>query len=285
MRFVTVATESKSYFPWFVESCKRNGIRPDILGWNEPWKGLGMKIELLKKYLEKLPESEIVCFLDSYDLIVLRDEKAFLNTYINIRDREGKPFVFGSDSIQYPKAFKLYTRFAFGTCKNKLINSGTWIGPAGIALNLMRYFEDSRHISDDQIFFLEMCKTYPDLFYIDDRCEMFLTAMNHLDSVDKTPGFEIEGKHVNFDGYRPCVVHAPGGGNLIPLLKSLSYVVSPDDERTIKKDHREYKKKISLHLLRITVSKLFVFIIVCIALAFLWFILRPRAIAEYRKLR
>lgn len=40
---VTVATESKSYFPYLVESCKRHGGQLEVLGMGEKWEGFNWK--------------------------------------------------------------------------------------------------------------------------------------------------------------------------------------------------------------------------------------------------
>ena len=39
MHIVTVVTHSENYFPYLVESCKRNGSDLIILGYGEKWLG------------------------------------------------------------------------------------------------------------------------------------------------------------------------------------------------------------------------------------------------------
>jgi hypothetical protein len=43
MKIITVATNSKYYFPYLKESIKRNGGELVVLGYNEEWTGFSLK--------------------------------------------------------------------------------------------------------------------------------------------------------------------------------------------------------------------------------------------------
>jgi hypothetical protein len=47
---VTVATESKYYFPYLLESCKNNGKELEVLGYGEKWEGLNWKFKKMIDY-------------------------------------------------------------------------------------------------------------------------------------------------------------------------------------------------------------------------------------------
>jgi hypothetical protein len=69
IHIVTVATESKYYFPYLVESCKKHGLNLEVLGFGEKWTGFNMRFRLMTDYLKQLPENDIVCFVDGYDVL------------------------------------------------------------------------------------------------------------------------------------------------------------------------------------------------------------------------
>ena len=73
LHIVTVATESKYYFPYLVESCRKYGKELEVLGYGEKWKGFNWRFKLMIEYLKNLNPSHIVCFIDGYDVICTRN--------------------------------------------------------------------------------------------------------------------------------------------------------------------------------------------------------------------
>ena len=65
IHYICIATENKCYLPYL----KR--LIPDlvILGMGLEWEGYMMKPRLVKKYLETLPNNDIVCVIDAYDIL------------------------------------------------------------------------------------------------------------------------------------------------------------------------------------------------------------------------
>ena len=70
---VTIATESKFYFPYLIKSCEKNGIKLTILGYGEKWKGFNWKFKLVLEFLKKINKNDIVCFIDGYDVICTKN--------------------------------------------------------------------------------------------------------------------------------------------------------------------------------------------------------------------
>jgi len=54
LHIVTVATESKYYFPYLVQSCERNGIKLKVLGYGEKWLGFNWRLRKMIEYLKTL---------------------------------------------------------------------------------------------------------------------------------------------------------------------------------------------------------------------------------------
>ena len=87
LHIVTVATHSKFYFPYLIESCKRNGSELVILGYGEKWKGFTWRFKLVIEYLKKLNKNDIVCFIDGYDVISSRNFKDLKNIFLQLRKK------------------------------------------------------------------------------------------------------------------------------------------------------------------------------------------------------
>jgi len=137
LHIVTVATERQYYFPYLVDSCERNGKKLEILGMGEEWQGFNWKYKKMIDYLKTLPQSDIVCFVDGYDVVCCRDLKEIPTIFYNLKKQHNCRIIFGED-----KGVFLYSlnHIYFGKCKEQKINSGTYIGLAGDMLTLRTIF-------------------------------------------------------------------------------------------------------------------------------------------------
>lgn len=136
LHIVTVATESKYYFPYLVESCKRHGQELEVLGYGEKWQGFNHKFQLMTNYLKNLPPSDIVCFVDGYDVLCVRDLNEMKIEFIKIsKEKKCKIIVAQDKHTNY--FFDFIHPYIFGTCKNLHLNSGTYIGYASDLLKII----------------------------------------------------------------------------------------------------------------------------------------------------
>ena len=116
LHIVTVATDPKYYFPYLVESCKRNGKELEVLGFGEKWKGFYWKYELMIEYLKSVSENDIVCFIDGYDVICTRDLNELKESFIKIKNEKNCKIIVGHDKIKKNNfLFKLFHNIFF--CK------------------------------------------------------------------------------------------------------------------------------------------------------------------------
>ena len=99
LHIVTVVTKSNYYFPYLVESCKKNGKELTILGYNKEWQGFTWKFKLMINYLKKLKSTDIVCFIDGYDVICTRDLNELKNVFIKIQNETKSKIIVGHDKI------------------------------------------------------------------------------------------------------------------------------------------------------------------------------------------
>jgi hypothetical protein len=149
LHIITVATHNKYYLPYLIKSVnKYNKLK--ILGFGTKWKGFNYKYNLMRQELLKLPKDDIVCFVDGYDVLCVRDLNDMIDSFIEIKNREKCKIIAGYDNV-FNKFIKLYTRLYFTKSINKtVINSGTYIGYVEDLLNMLNSM-DKNNLLDDQI--------------------------------------------------------------------------------------------------------------------------------------
>jgi hypothetical protein len=220
LHIVTVATESKFYFPYLVESCKKNGKKLEILGFGTEWKGYNYKFKLIIEYLHKLPENDIVCFVDGYDVLCIRELYQLPSVFVNLKTKHNCKMIVGYDNTDNI-LLKIINQMTFGSCKNSYINSGTYIGYVKDVLEIIKkvYNLNAENKADDQVLLTKYCTIRPNDIYIDEGEEIFL---NLIRQGDLSNHVEIKNKQILHKGKHPFFIHAAGGmshlDNIIPKL-------------------------------------------------------------------
>lgn len=210
MKLVTVATHSERYFPILIESCKKYNIQLDVLGWNQEWKGFAMRYSLMKEYLDSLPDYEIVCFIDSYDVIMLKPLQELENKFVSMN----ADIVVAHDT-------GIFHRFIFGSCRNIKINAGTYIGYAYYLKKMISQIcidndcTDKR--IDDQILLTKYCNE--NHLYVDTQSILFFTKKYNT-------ACKVINQQLSYNNTYPCIIHGPGYGNLDNILEQLGYDVT-----------------------------------------------------------
>ncbi len=219
MHIVTVANESKYYFPYLVESCKKNGQELTILGYGEKWLGFNWKFKKMINFLKQLPEHDIVCFVDGYDVICTRNLNDLEDEFIKIKTRMNCKLIVGHDK-QY--SIHKYNWIFFGTCNNESLNSGTYIATAGDMLNIISkvYNLNPKDNADDQVLLTKYCNSSEDI-YIDTHNEIFLSILHPL--TDLYNYVEHKNGLFYYNNNIPFFVHAPGSGILDTMVEKLGY--------------------------------------------------------------
>lgn len=226
MKLVTVATHSERYFPILLESCNRYDIDLTVLGWNQKWGGFMMKYDLMKEYLDSLQDTDIVCFVDAYDVIVLQPldelERKFISMNANI-------------VVAYDTG--IFHKYIFGTCKGLRINSGTYIGyvcSLKQMLSQMCIENNCKSKSlDDQRVLTMYCKNND--IKVDIESKMFFTKKYNTKC-------KIIDKKVIYNNSYPCILHGPGNHNMDDILRQLGYNIF-----TVEHNMFEYIYKRCLH--------------------------------------
>lgn len=156
----TVATSETDGFQRYIFSANEFGIKPNILGMGEKWKGGenvkskpggGWKITLLKSAVEpyKDDKEKIVLYTDAYDVIFLTDLNEIVEKFKTFDAR----VLFGAEGICTPKEELAALYPAIETGK-KYLNSGVYMGYAPEIYKLLtrRPIKDD---DDDQLYFTE----------------------------------------------------------------------------------------------------------------------------------
>lgn len=214
MKLVTVATKPQGYFNYLLESCKRHSANIEVLEWGKEWKGFNQKYLALKEYLEQQDGNEIVCFIDAYDVILLRPLEELEREFLEFEKEHEEKIVVGHD-VAYATNI-MYTvsgRFIFSDCNGTTLNSGTILGRAKDIEDILKSILDrnAKPDEDDQILMTMYCKNNTGKVYIDTK-QRFFMVQSYFDD-----------EYIQREN---CfIAHGPGNAYMEPLLKKLGYTV------------------------------------------------------------
>ena len=228
---VSVVTKSKFYFPYLQKSCIKNNIALEVIGYGQQWMGFAWRYKLMLEYLRKLQLYDIVCFIDGYDVISVRNLLELKNEFLKIKFRENCKIIVGHDKIInyfHEKASSFY----FGKCKQLSINAGTYIGFVKdlieIIEKIMEFNPD--YADDDQILLTNYCIENASDFYIDLNNEIFLTISSPLSEIRQY--IDISDGILSFNSNKPFFVHGSGYGILDQIINELKIGTDSDLEKS-----------------------------------------------------
>jgi len=248
---VTVATESKLYFPYLQQSCAKNGKELEVLGMGEKWQGFNWRFKKMTEYLESMPKTHIVCFVDGYDVLCVRDLHEIKSVFLTIKEKTGCKMVVALDNIYENKnpikiGINTIASFFFGKCNHTQLNAGTYLGYAGDTLEMIQkiYSLNPTNDADDQLLMTSYCSMNPNDIYIDTQFEMFLVILDTLDEVSTY--VTIVNNEVYYNNQKPFFVHAANHGYLDNLIQRLGY----DDNIQVKSELYSdfYQNKLPNHI-------------------------------------
>ena len=252
MKLVTIATHSECYFPYLKKSCERYGNNLIVLGWGKKWTGYSFKLQLLQSFLKDLDDEEIVCFIDSFDVIMLRSLEDLENTFKNFSKDTGSRIIVGYDRA-ISKIVEIVGRIYFGTSYGYTINSGTYIGYVKDIRNMVNTIYSSPKL-DDQKLLTNYCRDNPNKIYIDATSIFFLTINNPLGNFYDNNLMKIdEHKHLWYRGVKPFFIHGNGNTNMNDIIVSLGYEMNIYDIKNIE----EYNRLARIRKIKWYLSELF----------------------------
>lgn len=244
MKLVSIATHSDFYFPFLKKSCRRFDSELTVLGLGQPWPGFSFKSKLIKEYLQEVDDNEIICVIDSYDVILLRPISELEEAFITYSQLTGIRLVVGHD-IQPSVLTSTVSRYQFGTCLGIPLNAGTYIGYAKEIRDMVHdiYIDDTL---DDQFLLTLYVQKNPHLVHIDTSSLFFLTINNPMGDFIIDNRIKIEDKTLYYKGIRPFFIHGNGNTNLNSVLEQLGYYMSENMKYVLSVKNRwsQYNKAI-----------------------------------------
>ena len=263
LHIVTVATESKLYFPYLVESCKKNGKELEVLGMGETWQGFNWRYTKIIEYLTTLPDNDIVCFVDGYDVLCCRNLQELPYIFTQIREQTGCKIVVANEIGSMFSYF--FSNIYFDKNNNNYINSGTYIGYVFDLLEILPqiYKLNPRNDADDQILMQQYCQKNADIIYCDIENKLFLTLVYPLEEFSKYVTINNSSQLITYNSENPFFIHAANNGFLNGIITKLGYTI----------DDNAFKYEIFINTVTKPIYYIKEFIIMHIMSVFLFLIL------------
>ncbi len=241
LHIITVANKSMYYYPYLVKSVKKNNNKLITLGFNKKWVGFNTKFKWMLKYIQQLKDNDIVCFVDGFDVICVRDLNKLTNVFLKIKEREKCNIIAGCDINFRPLFFKIISKLYFTKeINSKVINSGTYIGFVKDIKKFLLFVlnQDDDELADDQILMNSYNKLHPNEIYVDINTEIFATIIDTLNSIKKY--VSIHNDSIYFNNNKPFFIHGASSSFMNEIIEELGYKVDNKIEIDMKNNY--YKK-------------------------------------------
>lgn len=188
---LTVATSENPELDRLITSILRVGDHSvEIIGIGCKWQGFGNKPLWLAEKIRKmrLKESDLVLFVDAYDVVCCRP----LKQLVSIFEAFEKDIVFSAELGCHPDP-SLAPKFPVSETSHRFPNAGGFVGYAKAILDMIDEMAP-RPDEDDQLMVCTYVINHPDKCGIDYRSEIFLSLYGlDSDSIEKTDPRGAEG--------------------------------------------------------------------------------------------
>jgi hypothetical protein len=221
----------------FLKSARKFDFDPVILGWGQPWRGLGSKPKLLRKaMLDGTVHSEHIIFADAYDVFFASDPRQILNLFDDFPPAE---IVWNAERNCFPRA-DWADHHPPAQSSFKFFNSGLSVGKRQAYLDIFNQMDvDNRpydfqrqdgswHHENDQGWLMEkflfgQCGDHEPVMKLDTGCRMFLNmVMVEPDDMQIGEGMAV----CKETETQPLAFHFAGGaktaGLMEPILKAFN---------------------------------------------------------------
>ena len=203
---VTCGTDRKKCNQLFT-SARHHGVDIVNIGNNIEWKGTdmsalggGMKINLMKEFLVDKDDEDIILFTDAYDVFYADDIETIHKRFLEMQS----DCVFSSEAVCWPLA-ELSSKFPKAEYNSpyKFLNSGTYIGRAGILKAIMNH-KDIADDDDDQLYVQEL--------FLEGIYDIKLDYEQYIFQTHEPMTTKL-GKQLNNPRTQtcPCIYHGNGG--------------------------------------------------------------------------
>ena len=267
----TVSTHNKYYFHYLKNTCKKNGKNLIVLGYGEKWKGFNWRFKIILEYAKKLKSDDIICVVDGYDVISVRNLEHLPNIFKQLQKEKNCKIIVGYDNLKYTNLLnKLLVYFKFGKCNGYQLNAGTYIGYVKDVIYIINklLYLNSNDDSDDQILLTKYCDSNINDVYIDIDNKLFLTIDAPFQEAAKF--LEFKNDRVFYNKQEPFFIHGPGKTFLNDIIIKLNYDTQNNSLKDIKNNLKNtnlstkifYNYPILYYIMFIIILFLIIFIIV-----------------------
>lgn len=251
MKIVTLVTNRRHpAFKEFLEpSCKFYRLKLNLVKHEGDYNSHRLKDIVLNKFLQSLPENEIVFFTDAYDTIFLSDQYEIIEKFHTFNS----PLVFSAEVNCWPSN-DLIPRYPVSNSCFKYLNSGGFIGVAGYLVELYRKYPtfsmdfDPKFSGSNQYYWHNIYLQNVNNIKLDHNCKIFYNTSTLWEKIIEVNFKQRENKQfeelflaekkrlreeIEFVGNRikntltdtfPCHLHFPGP---IPKLLMQDQYFSP----------------------------------------------------------
>ena len=121
LHIITVTTSEEFYYKYLVSTITKNNNYLINLGKNKKWGGFNWRLQLIINKLNNLPKNDVMCFVDGYDVICVRDLNEIINEFYKIKKREKCKMIVGLDISQNNFISSITSLFYNNTLKIKIL--------------------------------------------------------------------------------------------------------------------------------------------------------------------
>lgn len=218
LHVITVITDERNeYFELLIESARQRGIEVEVL---KPVAPAGLtraailsqKLKLVHSFLQTVEPTEVVMFVDGYDVVVNGSSSQLLERFRLAV--EGRHVALFSAELNCWPDEDLADKYPQGPSPYRFLNSGTYVAEAGV---LLRIFNEFSHLigdlADDQRFFTHIFLNTQGNIILDSRNQIF-NCLEKVDAADLQ--LTANGWYNRVTESFPLVFH--GNGHSKPML-------------------------------------------------------------------
>jgi len=223
IHFVTVCS-NLAKVQYLIQSAKQFDIKLTILLSNN-WIGFESKIFGILEHIQSIPEDELICFIDAYDVLFTSDTDSILSTFLNLNC----DILFSSELICYPNNnLESYNKI-YKNCKcltNYIyLNSGGFIGYKKDVMKMLTWktreeISNICKVGGDQNYFTQYffyIKSYSSRIILDIEQKLFqsMCALDYFETFEvlntTNNNKRIHNKVLN---QFPSIIHFNGFGDM-----------------------------------------------------------------------
>lgn len=237
---LTCSTDDWKAYRLF-ESAEKHGISITNIGKGVEWKGTdmsgpggGQKLNLLQDYIKDVPDTDIVFFVDGYDVFFTDNLNTIMDRWFSFNRRA----LFGAEKYCWPDT-SIALQFPEQETAYKYLNSGTFIAEVETLRQILS--DPVADFSDDQL--------YVQKKYLEGSLDIGIDSEQFIFQVyDESVGKNAYNQIVNYEtSCTGCLFHGNGGEaakrKLDQLYKLFSFTndmfIEPQFVRNIEKDMLE----------------------------------------------